>query len=264
MTPLPPPPRRRDLRRRELRRRPRRGRRLAVETLVVASGLAAAAFAAPTLLAGPGAAEDAEQVRLAAELDLREADTASRSGDRTAASPTGTPTPTPTPTPTADAAPPATPAEPAPAPDAPDDTDGAAAPQPATTVPVPAPAPAATAPQSIDAEIVTLGNVARRAAGLPDLATSACAQEQALARASLLVAENRFEHDPLGPILTACGGRTVGENLALGYPTAQATVDAWLASPGHRANLLSPDFTSIGVACVDGPRGALCAQVFLG
>lgn len=263
MTPLPPPPRRRDLRRRELRRRPRRGRRLAVETLVVASGLAAAAFAAPTLLAGPGAAEDAEQVRLAAELDLREADTASRSGDRTAASPTGTPTPTPTPT--AEAAPPATPTEPAPAPEPPAASDdAAAAPQPATTVPVPAPAPAATAPQPIDAEIVALGNVARRAAGLPDLAASACAQEQALARASLLVAENRFEHDPLGPILTACGGRTVGENLALGYPTAQATVDAWLASPGHRANLLSRDFTSIGVACVDGPRGALCAQVFLG
>ncbi|WP_374694115.1 CAP domain-containing protein [Cellulomonas fimi] len=112
--------------------------------------------------------------------------------------------------------------------------------------------------------MVTLGNDARRAQGVGDLTVSECAQQQALTRAKLLVAEGRFEHDPLEPILAACGGRTVGENLALGYPTAKATVDAWLASPGHRANLLSKDFTSIGVACVDSARGTLCAQVFLG
>lgn len=136
----------------------------------------------------------------------------------------------------------------------------------ATPAPAPpaAPSPAAAAPSSVDAQIVTLGNTARRSLGLPDLAVDECARQQAGARAALLVAEGRFEHDPLEPVLAACGGRTVGENLALGYPTAQATVDAWLASPGHRANLLSASFTGIGVACVDSPRGRLCAQVFVG
>ncbi|GCE75957.1 hypothetical protein CBZ_10130 [Cellulomonas biazotea] len=238
------------------------------------AGLAAAAIAAPQYLGSPATTRDSDAVRAAAELDTRQAQAASRSGSRGAtpeasSSPTVTtaaePTPTATPTPDAGTG-------------TGDDTAagsgtgagsgagsaGQPAPQPATTDPVPAPAPAATAPQPADVEIVTLGNAARRAAGLGDLAVSACAQEQALARASLLVAEGRFEHDPLEPILAACGGRTVGENLAVGYPTAQATVDAWLASPGHRANLLSPNFTSIGVACVDGPRGPLCAQVFLG
>ena len=38
-----------------------------------------------------------------------------------------------------------------------------------------------------------------------------------------------------------------GENLARGYSTDSAVVQAWMASPGHRANLLSSDFTEIGV-----------------
>lgn len=227
--------------------------------LVVATGLATAAVAAPLVLSPDRA--DGLTAAPGAGLEQRLWDAVSRGGGRAelsdaSASPTASATPsvTPTPTPTASSAPSA----PAPSPAAP--TSGGEAPAPA---PTPAPA-AAHAPQPVDAEIVALGNEARRAQGVADLAVSECAQQQALARAQVLVAEGRFEHDPLEPILAACGGRRVGENLALGYPTATATVDAWLASPGHRANLLSPDFTSIGVACVDSARGTLCAQVFLG
>ena len=108
-----------------------------------------------------------------------------------------------------------------------------------------------------------LTNEARRDAGLDPLDVSTCATDQAVSRSAVLVAEDRFEHDPLEPIVTACGRGSVGENLALGYPTARATVDGWLGSQGHRANLLG-DFTAIGVGCTDSDRGPLCAQVFLG
>jgi len=113
-------------------------------------------------------------------------------------------------------------------------------------------------------EIVVLTNAARHDAGLDDLVVSACATEQADDRTRVLVAEGRFEHDPLEPVVAACGGGSVGENLAQGYPSARATVDAWLASPGHRDNLLRASYASIGVACAASPDGPLCAQVFLG
>lgn len=43
-----------------------------------------------------------------------------------------------------------------------------------------------------------------------------------------------------------------GENIAAGYPSAQAVVDGWMASPGHCANLMKPVFKHVGVACVKG------------
>jgi uncharacterized protein YkwD len=42
---------------------------------------------------------------------------------------------------------------------------------------------------------------------------------------------------------------TIGENLALGdFATDKELVDAWMASPGHRANILNKRYTEIGVA----------------
>ncbi|MEB3885987.1 CAP domain-containing protein [Lyngbya sp. CCY1209] len=40
---------------------------------------------------------------------------------------------------------------------------------------------------------------------------------------------------------------TVGENIGAGYQTPEAVVQGWIESPGHRANLLNPDFQEIGV-----------------
>ena len=40
---------------------------------------------------------------------------------------------------------------------------------------------------------------------------------------------------------------SVGENIAAGYMTAQEVVDGWMNSPGHRENILNPNYTEIGV-----------------
>jgi uncharacterized protein YkwD len=42
--------------------------------------------------------------------------------------------------------------------------------------------------------------------------------------------------------------RTVAENVASGQETPEAAMQAWLTSPGHCANLMSADFTEMGVA----------------
>lgn len=40
---------------------------------------------------------------------------------------------------------------------------------------------------------------------------------------------------------------TVGENIAAGYRSAKAVVDGWIASPGHRANMLNSNYNEIGI-----------------
>lgn len=43
-----------------------------------------------------------------------------------------------------------------------------------------------------------------------------------------------------------------GENLARGFSNSQEIVNAWMASPSHRANMLSSNYEEIGFAVVDG------------
>lgn len=45
---------------------------------------------------------------------------------------------------------------------------------------------------------------------------------------------------------------SLGENIAAGQATVNAVVDGWMGSPGHCANLMSPNFSEFGLACVSG------------
>lgn len=57
---------------------------------------------------------------------------------------------------------------------------------------------------------------------------------------------------------------TVGENIAYGYASAADVMDGWMHSEGHRANILSENFTemAVGAAVVNGMR--YWVQVFTG
>ena len=46
--------------------------------------------------------------------------------------------------------------------------------------------------------------------------------------------------------------RAIGENLAVGYPTAGRVVDGWMHSPGHRENILHRAFDEVGIAIANG------------
>ena len=51
--------------------------------------------------------------------------------------------------------------------------------------------------------------------------------------------------------------RMVGENIAAGQGSAQQVVAGWLASPGHCANILSPDYREMGTAYALNPKAAM-------
>lgn len=43
-----------------------------------------------------------------------------------------------------------------------------------------------------------------------------------------------------------------GENLAMDFSTSEGMINAWMESPNHKANILNPDFSDIGIGVVKG------------
>ena len=56
--------------------------------------------------------------------------------------------------------------------------------------------------------------------------------------------------------------RSAGENIAMGYKTPEAVVNAWMNSSGHRANILNSSFTHIGIGYIK--DGNYWTQMFIG
>jgi uncharacterized protein YkwD len=103
-------------------------------------------------------------------------------------------------------------------------------------------------------DVFTETNLARQANGLPVLRRDTRLDAAATGWAQVIEAANTLEHElPGHPTVAqriAAQGyhfQIFGENLAYGYPTAHEVVGAWLNSPGHRANLLNPNFRDLGV-----------------
>jgi len=54
--------------------------------------------------------------------------------------------------------------------------------------------------------------------------------------------------------LAGYAGQQIGENIAAGQDTVRKVVDGWLASPGHCANLMNPQFRDLGAAYAVDPK----------
>ncbi|MGF1566963.1 MAG: CAP domain-containing protein [Nodosilinea sp.] len=54
----------------------------------------------------------------------------------------------------------------------------------------------------------------------------------------------------------------IGENVAVGQPTANDVMISWMSSPGHRQNILNPDFTELGVGYAEVGGQRYWVQVF--
>ena len=114
--------------------------------------------------------------------------------------------------------------------------------------------PASTLTQ---AGVLKWTNIQRRDnGGLPPLALNAKLNAAAATKMKDLFAKQYFEHvspTGVGPaeLATQAGYAyvVIGENLALGnFKDDQALVQAWMDSPGHRANILGASYTEIGIA----------------
>jgi uncharacterized protein YkwD len=110
-------------------------------------------------------------------------------------------------------------------------------------------------------------NRVRALHGLPRLRFDGRLEHAAKSHSRHMLVTDALLHGPFGVRLVRFGvrGNVLGENLGWGSGptgTARAIVATWLASPIHRANLLRPAFTRIGVGCSVGSfLGAPSASV---
>lgn len=110
---------------------------------------------------------------------------------------------------------------------------------------------------AFEQEVVKLTNAERTKAGLAPFKTDDKLMAAAREKSQDMQSKNYFSHtsptfgSPFDR-MKALGitYKSAGENIAQGQRTPQEVVQAWMDSPGHRANILNEKFTHIGVGYV--------------
>ncbi len=106
-------------------------------------------------------------------------------------------------------------------------------------------------------EVLRIANRERHANGLPALSMPAALQDSCDIREKELV--TLFDHTrpngerPYTAIAQLFKHSYVGENIACGQTTPAMVMEAWMNSPGHRANILRDSFGYMGVGCLNKP-----------
>lgn len=102
-------------------------------------------------------------------------------------------------------------------------------------------------------------NDERAAVSLPPLSGNAILKRAAQRKAEDMAAKGYFSHEsPDGrapwDFMKAAGYeyRHAGENLAIHFYDSSDVVSAWMASPTHRANIVKPVYTEIGIGIATG------------
>jgi len=155
---------------------------------------------------------------------------------------------------------------PAPVPEAAPAPVAEAAP-PASPAATAASAAAAPADPGDEEQVLALVNEQRAAAGCGALTADPALATLARAHSADMRDRKFFDHvnpDGLGPVQRGSRAGVVvnAENIAYGRPDPAAVMDAWMKSPGHRANILDCDLTRLGVGIAEGAGGPWWTQDF--
>lgn len=109
-------------------------------------------------------------------------------------------------------------------------------------------------------EVIRLTNEKRIAVGVSPLSENSVLSQAAQAKGTDMLNKGYWAHvspDGVQPwkFFTDFGYeyKYAGENLARDFSDPVSAVEAWMASPSHRENLLSPKYKEIGIAVVEGP-----------
>lgn len=139
-----------------------------------------------------------------------------------------------------------------------------------TPAPVPSPPPATGSITAEEMQMVNLVNQERAKAGVAQLAVDSQLVEIARTKSQDMITNNYFGHTSpsFGTTFNLIKQRGIqysaaGENLAGAMNVATAH-QMLMNSAGHRANILYPSFTKVGIGIVHGgPYGAMFTQLFL-
>lgn len=206
---------------------------------------------------------ETEQGGTSGSADSREGTSTSRGADRSA-SPSGAAAPATSPVAPTTAPPKEPIAEP----------NETKTPKPAKPTKPATKAPKTNAPVQVsheaaaEAEVLKLVNEERAKVGCSAVSANSALTDLAKTFSEDMAARDFFDHtDPSGLSpwdRAAKAGITDlgGENIARGQATAAAVMEAWMNSPGHRANILNCDFKTLGVGAHFGSGGPWWTQDF--
>lgn len=115
-------------------------------------------------------------------------------------------------------------------------------------------------PDAVSIAVFNRANGARAALGLRALAWNPQLYCLAADWSAQMAASGSLRHRDLGAVIRSSGYseyRTLGENILRGGAglTGDQMHNAWMASTLHRANILSPFYTSIGIGWAISPDG---------
>lgn len=122
-------------------------------------------------------------------------------------------------------------------------------------------------------EIIDRTNLARTTRGINPLQKNQLLIQAAQSKAADMMAKDYWAHiapdgTPPWTFITKAGYSyaIAGENLARNFADPQSVIDAWLASPSHRDNVVNEQYSEIGVAIVhgimNGTETTLVVQMF--
>lgn len=107
---------------------------------------------------------------------------------------------------------------------------------------------------SVVSQVLELINNERRQAGLQPLRLNAALTQAAQRHSTAMAYQDFFGHvgrggDTFVTRIQQAGYRysAISENIAGGQTTASAAVQAWMNSPGHRVNILNPQYVDTGI-----------------
>ena len=139
----------------------------------------------------------------------------------------------------------------------------------ATTKPQSTAAQSTYALSTYEKEVIRLINVIRVQNGLSTLSANISLSRVARLKSQDMQAKGYFSHtsptygSPFEMMKRfGISYRYAGENIAYGQRTPEQVVEAWMNSPGHRANILNANFTQIGMGYV--ASGNYWTQMFIG
>lgn len=107
-------------------------------------------------------------------------------------------------------------------------------------------------------ELMSSHNIERYKRNLPQLEYNEELEQRAQSWAEYMAKKNSLKHGSL----KGTSFNYVGENIAWGQMSVDKVTDAWMKSPGHKANILNSNFNNVGFGYARREDGSpyWCAQ----
>lgn len=112
---------------------------------------------------------------------------------------------------------------------------------------------------TIELEILDLVNAHRQSIGLKTLNSLDIVSGVAEGHTNYMIENGQISHDNFPErseaLIKSAKAKAVGENVAYGYGSAEAVVNGWLNSEGHREVIESTKYTHFGISTESNSEG---------